>query len=76
MAAPAGLPFLEDETGRFTGSLLPLAVFVRRRCHMATYHPLYFLYCEAQLGRRNGTECVPVFLCVCVCVRSHIVPAT
>lgn len=41
-------------------------------CHMATHHPLYFLYCEAQLGRRNGTECVPVFVCVCVC--THVVP--
>lgn len=31
--------------------------------HMATNHPLYFLYCEAQLGWRNGTEIVPVFVC-------------
>lgn len=28
---------------------------------------MYFLYWEAQLGRRNGTECVPVRACACVC---------
>lgn len=32
---------------------------------MAISQLLYFLYLEAQLGRRNGTECVPV--CVCFC---------
>lgn len=39
---------------------------------MATHHPLYFLYCEAQLGRRNGTECVPEFVCVSVCLCAAI----
>lgn len=34
-------------------------------CQVAAHHPLYFLYCEAQLGRRNGTEYVP-FVCMCV----------
>lgn len=43
-------------------------------CHVATHHPLYFLYREAQLGRRNGTECVPVCASVCVCAHAHVVP--
>lgn len=51
------------------GSFLPFLHI--EWCHMATHHPLYFLYCEAQLGRQNGTDCVPVFVSLC----THVVPA-
>lgn len=46
-------------------------------CHLTFLHILmvpkgnssllYFLYCKAQLGWRNGTECVPVCVRACLC---------